>query len=58
MNNYFMNITKNLDSKSSTVSDTKDIDQITGCFDEHINDSLQKENYRPVSLLLDVSKSL
>ena len=31
MNNYFMNITKNLDSKSSTVSDTKDIDQITGC---------------------------
>ena len=53
-----MNITKNLDSKSSTVSDTKDIDQITGCFDEHINDSLQKENYRPVSLLLDVSKSL
>ena len=31
-----MNITKNLDSKSSTVSDTKDIDQITGNFDEHI----------------------
>ena len=29
MNNYFMNITKNLDLKPSTVSNTGDIDEIT-----------------------------
>ena len=28
MNNYFINITKNLDLKPSTVSNTSDIDEI------------------------------
>ena len=35
MNNYFINVTKNLDSKPSTVSNTSDIDEITKHFDDH-----------------------
>ena len=37
MNNYFLNITKNLDLKHSTVSNTSDIDEITKHFDDHIS---------------------
>ena len=34
MNNYFINITKNLDLKPSTVSNTSDIDKLTIHFDD------------------------
>ena len=37
MNNYFINITKNLDLKPSTVSNTSDIDEITKHFDDNIS---------------------
>ena len=37
MNNYFINITKNLDLKPSTVPNTNDLDKITKHFDDHIS---------------------
>ena len=37
MNNYFINITKNLDLKSSAFSNTSDIDEISKHFDDHIS---------------------
>ena len=45
MNNYFINITKNLDLKPSTVSNTSDIDKITKHFDNHISVCKVKEAY-------------
>ena len=45
MNNYFINITKNLDLKPSTVSNTSDIDEITKHFDDHISVCKIKEVY-------------
>ena len=43
MNNYFKNITKNLDLKPSTVSNTNDIDEITKHFDGYISACKIKE---------------
>ena len=37
MNNYFINVTKNLDLKPSAVSNTSDIDELTKHFDDHIS---------------------
>ena len=37
MNNYFINITKNLDLKPSTVPNTSDLDKIAKHFDDHIS---------------------
>ena len=48
MNNYSINITKNLDLKPSTVSNTSDIDEITKHFDDHISVCKIKETYREV----------
>ena len=45
MNNYFLNITENLDLRPSTVSNTSDIDKITKHFDGHINVWKIKEGY-------------
>ena len=45
MNNYFINITKNLDLKPSTISNTSDIDKITKHFDNHISVCKIKEAY-------------
>ena len=45
MNNYFINITKNLDLKPSTISNTSDIDKITKHFDDHISVCKIKEAY-------------
>ena len=48
MNNYFINITKNLDLKPSTVSNTSDIDKITTHFDNHISVWKIKEAYSEI----------
>ena len=45
MDNYFINITKNLDLKPSTISNTSDIDKITKHFDDHISVCKIKEAY-------------
>ena len=45
MNNYFINITKNLDLKPSPVFNTSDIDEITKHFDDHISVCKIKEAY-------------
>ena len=37
MNNYFVNITKNLDLKTLALRNTSDIDKITKYFDDHIS---------------------
>ena len=37
MNNYLINITKNLDLKTSKVPNTSNIDEITKHFDDHIS---------------------
>ena len=37
INNYFINIIKNLDLKYLTVSNTSDIDEIMKHFDNHIS---------------------
>ena len=48
MNNYFISITKNLDLKPSTVSNTSDIDEITKHFDHHISVCKIKEAYSEI----------
>ena len=48
MNNYFINITKNLDLKPSTVSNTSDIDEITKHFDNHISVCKIKQTYSEI----------
>ena len=48
MNNYFINITKNLDLKPSTVPNTSDIDEITKHFDDHISVCKIKEAYSEI----------
>ena len=48
MNNYLINITKKLDSKSSRVSNTSDVDEITKHFDNHISICKIKEAYSKI----------
>ena len=48
MNNYFTNITKTLDLKPSTASNTSDIDEITKHFDDHISVCKIKEAYSKI----------
>ena len=48
MNNYFINITKNLDLKPSTVPNTSDLDEITKHFDDHISICKIKEAYNEI----------
>ena len=48
MNNYFINITKNLDLKPSTVPNTSDIDEVTKHFDDHISVCKIKEAYSEI----------
>ena len=48
MNNYFINITKNLDLKPSTVPNTSDLDEITKHFDDHISVCKIKEAYSEI----------
>ena len=48
MNNYFINYTKNLDSKYSTFPNTSEIDEITKLFDDHISVYQIKEPYSEV----------
>ena len=45
MNNYFINITKNLDLKPSALSNTSEIDKITKHFDDYISVCKIKEAY-------------
>ena len=42
MNNYFINITENLDLKPLTVSNTSDMDEIAKHFDDHNHISVCK----------------
>ena len=48
MNNYFINITKNLDLKPSTVPNTSDSDEITKHFDDHVSVCKIKEAYNEI----------
>ena len=48
MNNYFINITKKLDLKPSTVSNTSDIDVLTKHFDDHISVFKIKDAYSAI----------
>ena len=48
MNNYFINITKNLDLKPSAVRFTSDTDKITKYFDDHISVCKIKEAYSEI----------
>ena len=48
MNNYFINITKNLDLKPSPVFNTSDIDETTKHFDDHISVFKIKEAYSEI----------
>ena len=48
MNNHVINITKNLDSKPSRVSNTSDTDEITIHFDGHISVWKTKEAYSEI----------
>ena len=45
MNNYFINITRNLDLKPLTISSTSDIDKITKPFGDHVSVCKIKETY-------------
>ena len=48
MNNYLINITKNLDLKPSAVSNTSDIGEITKHFDNHISVCKRKKAYSEI----------
>ena len=48
MNNYLINITKNLDLKPSTVPNTSNNDEITKHFDDHISVCKIKEAYSDI----------
>ena len=48
MNNYFINISKNLNLKPSAVSNTSDIDEITKHFDDRISVCKIKEAYSKI----------
>ena len=48
MNNYFINITKNLDLRPSAVRNTSDTDKITKYFDDHISVCKIKEAYSEI----------
>ena len=48
MNNYFINITKNLDLKPSAVPNTSDIDKINTHFDDHMSVCKIKEAYSEI----------
>ena len=67
MNNYFINITKNLDLKPSTISNTSDIDKVTKYFDDHISvckikeaysESLQEDNFSFKMVSMDEVKKI
>ena len=48
MNNYFINVTKNLDLKPLQVSNASDIDEITKHFDDHISVCKIEEVYSEI----------
>ena len=48
MNIYFINITKNLDLKPLTFSNTSNVDKITKHFDDHISICKIKEAYSEI----------
>ena len=48
MNNYFINKTKNLDLKPSTVPNTSDLDETMKHFDDHISIYKIKEAYSEI----------
>ena len=48
MNNYFINITKNLDLKPSTVPNASDLGEITKYFDNHISICELKKAYSEI----------
>ena len=48
MNNYFINITKNLDLKPLTVPNASDIEEITKHFDDHISVCKIKEAHSEI----------
>ena len=48
MNNYFINITKKLDLKPSTFSNTSNIDQITKHFNDHTSVCKIKKAYSEI----------
>ena len=48
INNYFINVTKKLDLKPSTVSYTCDIDEKTKHFDDHISVCKIKEGCKEI----------
>ena len=48
MNNYFINITKNLHLKPSTVPNTSDTEEITKHLDDHISVCKTKEAYSEI----------
>ena len=50
MNNYFINITKNLDLKSSKKCTTKDLNSIVSEFDDHISIKKIKEFFPDISI--------
>ena len=48
MNNYFINITKNLDLEPLTVPNTSDVDEITKHFNDHVSVCKIKEAYSEI----------
>ena len=67
MNNYFINITKTLDLKSWTVSNTSDIDEITKHFHDHISvckikevnsEILGEDDFRLIMVSIDAAKKV
>ena len=67
MNNYFINITRNLDLKPLTISSTSDIDKITKHFDDHVSvckiketyiESLQEDNFSFKMVSMDEVKKI
>ena len=50
MNNFFINITKNLDLKSSKKCTTKDLNDIVSEFDDHISIKKIKEFFPDVNV--------
>ena len=49
MNNYFINITRHLNLKSHTASNTMDIEQITSAFNNHVSIKKIREVFPEIS---------
>ena len=49
MNNYFINITKHLNLKPHTASNTMEIDQITSAFNNHVSIKKIREVFPEIS---------